>query len=82
MTIREFKDKIMGLIQASRVEVNHYNYKEKSVELLAEYDEDNEKGHWASTLFRRDSMLDSKELVNIDCLCRDGKIKMILTIIL
>lgn len=80
MTIKEFKNGIMGVIQASRVEVDHYNHEEHSVELLASYDEDNEQ--WASTLFRKDSTFDSKELVNVNCFCTDGKIKMVITIIL
>lgn len=82
MTIKEFKNEIMGLFQASRVEVDRYNEEEKSIELLASYDEDNEEGCWASTLFRRDSTFDSKELVNVNCLCSDGEMKMVLTIIL
>lgn len=82
MTIKEFKNEIMGVIQASRVEVDHYNKEEHSIELLASYDEDNEKGCWGSTLFRRDSTFDSKELVNVNCLCLDGKIKMVVTILL
>lgn len=82
MTIKEFKNEIMGVFQASRVEVDHYNTEENSIELLADYDEDNEQCCWASTLFRRDPTFDSKELVNVNCLCSDGKLKMVITIIL
>ena len=80
MTIKEFKNGIMGSFSAAKVEVVYFDVKEMTLKTLKEYYEDNDICIWASTLFRNDDTFDELELINVDCVLNDGKIKMIISI--
>ena len=82
MTIKEFKNEIMGCFSASKVEIVYFDTKEKNLKTLKEYYEDPDKYNWASTIFREDASFDELKLINVDCFLNDGKIKMVLSVYL